>query len=154
MLKVRFDIDSVFKKTKTLGMWLRHTSREPTSTFNQQNIVYKVPCQCQKAYFGESKRKMGTRLKEHQAQCRQADKVKRMKKDSYNDTGLPLHHKNENHEFLWDQTMILGVERDITRRRVLEAMHIYKNKHIAVNIYSGKSDIPKSWYPILDRISL
>jgi hypothetical protein len=116
--------------------------------------VYKVPCQCLKAYIGESKRKLGTRLKEHQAQCKQTDKTNKVKKDSYNDTGIPLHHKKEKHEFLWEQTVILESERDITRRRLLEAIHIYRNKHLTVNVYSGKSDIPKTWYPILDKTDL
>jgi hypothetical protein len=154
MLKNKFGIDTVYKKTKTLGSILKHTSRTPVDKFTKQNIVYKVPCQCLKAYIGESKRKLGTRLKEHQAQCKQTDKTNKVKKDSYNDTGIPLHHKKEKHEFLWEQTVILESERDITRRRLLEAIHIYKNKHLTVNVYSGKSDIPKTWYPILDKTDL
>ena len=144
----------MYKKTKTLGSILKHTNRIPVDKFNQQNIVYKVPCQCLKAYIGESKRKLGTRLKEHQAQCKQTDNTNKVKKDSYNDTGTPLHHKKEKHEFLWEQTVILESEKDITRRRLLEAIHIYKNKHLTVNVYSGKSDIPKTWYPILDKTDL
>ena len=92
---------------------------------------------------------------EHQNQCKLADKTHKVKKDSYNDTGLPLHHKNEHHEFQWEQAMsILEIERDVNRRRLLEAIHIYKNKDIAVNVYSGKSDIPKNWFPILDKIEI
>ena len=154
MLKKKYDIDTVFKKTKTLGNLLKHSSRAPTDKCNQQHIVYKVPCQCHKAYFGESKRKMGTRLKEHQSQCKLADRTNKVKKDTYNDTGLPLHHRNENHEFQWEEATILEIERDLNRRRLLEAIHIYKNKDIAVNVYSGKSDIPKSWFPILDKLDL
>ena len=138
----------------TLGNLLKHSSRAPTDKCNQQHIVYKVPCQCHKAYFGESKRKMGTRLKEHQCQCKLADRTNKVKKDTYNDTGLPLHHRNENHEFQWEEATILEIERDLNRRRLLEAIHIYKNKDIAVNVYSGKSDIPKSWFPILDKLDL
>ena len=154
MLKNKFNIPTVFKKTKSLGSILKHTSRAPTDKLNQQYSVYKIPCQCQKAYFGESKRKMGTRLKEHQRQCRQADKTNKVKKDPYNDTGIPLHHRNENHEFQWDHTTILEIEKDTNRRRLLEAIHIYKNKQVAVNVYSGKADIPQIWYPILDKLDL
>ena len=154
MLKNKYNIDTVFKKTRTLGNILKHTSREPTDKLNQQHTVYKIPCQCPKAYYGESKRKMGTRLKEHQGQCKLADKTNRVKKDTYNDTGLPLHHKNEHHEFQWEQASILEIERDTNRRRLLEAIHIYKNKDVAVNVYSGKSDIPKSWFPTLDKLNL
>ena len=89
MLKNKYNIDTVFRKTRTLGNILKHTSREPTDKLNQQHTVYKIPCQCPKAYFGESKRKMGMRLKEHQGQCKLADKTNRATKDTYNDTGLP-----------------------------------------------------------------
>ena len=154
MLKNKYDIDTVFKKTKTLGNILKHSNRARTDKLNQQHTVYKIPCQCPKAYFGESKRKMGTRLKEHQNQCKLADKTHKVKKDSYNDTGLPLHPKKEHHEFQWEQATILEIERDVNRRRLLEAIHIYKNKDIAVNVYSWKSDIPNNWFPILDKIEI
>ena len=81
-----------------------------------------------------------------QSQCILADKTIKVKKDMYNDTGLPLHHRNEQHKFQWEQAKILEIERDVNRRRLLEAIHFYKNKDIAVNVYSGKSDIPKSWF--------
>ena len=97
---------------------------------------------------------MSTRLKEHQHQCRIADKSERVKKDNYNDTGLPLHHKSENHEFQWNQAEVLEIEKDTNRRRLLEALHIFKNKQIAVNIYSGKSEIPKMWFPIIETLDL
>ena len=94
------------------------------------------------------------RPNKHQGQCKLADKTNRVKKDTYNDTGLPLHHKNEHHEFQWEQASILEIERDTNRRRLLEAIHIYKSKEIAVNVDSGKSDIPKSWFPTLDKLNL
>jgi hypothetical protein len=120
----------VFKKTKILGSLLKHSSRAPTDKCNQQHIVYKAPCQCYKAFFGASKRKMGTRLKEHQSQCKLADRTNKVKKVTYNDTGLSLHHRNENHEFQWEDTTILEIERDLNWR-LLEAIHIYKNNDIA-----------------------
>ena len=45
-----------------------------------------------------------------------------MKKDV--NTGLPLHHKNEHHEFQWEQATILEIEWDVNRRRLLEAIHV------------------------------
>ena len=65
-----------------------------------------------------------------------------------------MHHKNEQHEFQWEQAAILEIERDVNRRRLLEAIHIYKNKDITVNVYSGKSGIPNSWFPILDKLEI
>ena len=123
----------MFKKTRTLGNIFKHTNREPTDKLNQQHTVYKIPCQCPKAYYGESKRNMGTRLKDHQGQCKLADKTNRIKK------------------FQWEQASILEIERDTNQRRLLEAIHVYKNKDIAMTVYSGKSDIPQSWFLTLDK---
>ena len=43
MLKTKYNIDTVFKKTRTLGNILKHTSREPADKLNQQHTVYKSP---------------------------------------------------------------------------------------------------------------
>ena len=72
MLKSKYDIDTVFKKIKNLGNILKHSKRAPTDKLDQQHAVYKIPCQCPKAYFGVS------------------------------NTELPLHQKNEHHEFQWE----------------------------------------------------
>ena len=70
-------IDIVFKKFRAFGNILYHISRAPTDKHNQQHTVYKIPFQCSKPYFRESKRKMGTRQKEYQVQCKLADKTNR-----------------------------------------------------------------------------
>ena len=42
--KYKYSIDTVLKKTWTLGKILKHTSKEqPTDKLNQQHTVYKVP---------------------------------------------------------------------------------------------------------------
>ena len=95
MLKKKNDIDTVFKKTKTLGSVLKHSSRAPTDKCKQQHIVYKVPCQCHKAYFGESKSKMGTKLKEHQSQCKLADRTNKVTKTHTTIQNSPTPQKQE-----------------------------------------------------------
>ena len=42
MVKKKCDIDTVFRKTQTLGNMLKHSSRAPADKFNQQHTVYKV----------------------------------------------------------------------------------------------------------------
>ena len=63
MLKYKYDIDTVFKKTKTLGNILEHSNRAPTDKLNQQHTVYNIPCQCPKAYFGGIQKKNGNETK-------------------------------------------------------------------------------------------
>ena len=108
----------MFKKTKCLGNVLKHSNRAPTDKFNQKHKVYKVPCLCSKAYFGESKQ------------------------------------KNGNNIFQGERTTISEIDHDINWRKLLEAIHIYKNNNIAVNVYSVKSDIPKGLFPILCKLEL
>ena len=71
----------------------------------------------------------------YQSHCKLADKTNKGEKDTYDGAGLPLHHRNEQHAFQWEQATILEIERDINRRRLLAAIHIYKNKDIAVSVY-------------------
>ena len=63
-------------------------SRNPTNKLNQQNAVYKVPLSMSQSIFWTNKTEMGTRLKEHQGQPRQAAKTNKVKKDK--------------HDFQWD----------------------------------------------------
>ena len=35
----------------------------------QVNVVYEVQCTCGKVYIGETKKRLGTRLKEHKEAC-------------------------------------------------------------------------------------
>ena len=53
--------------------------------------------------------------------------------DTHNGTGVPLHHRNEHYEFQWGQATRLEIEQDVNWRRLLEAIHIFKNEDITVN---------------------
>ena len=57
MLKNICDIDTVFKKTKTLGNILKHSNRAPTDKLNQQHAVYKIPANALKLTLGNPKEK-------------------------------------------------------------------------------------------------
>ena len=54
-----------------------------------------LPWEHPKAYFVETKRKFSTRMNEHLAQYRLADRTSKVKQDTDN-TNIPLHHNNEN----------------------------------------------------------
>ena len=43
--------------------------KDPRPIEKQANVVYKIPCTCGKVYIGETKRRLGTRLKEHKDAC-------------------------------------------------------------------------------------
>ena len=43
--------------------------KDPLAVEKQANVVYEIPCMCGKVYIGETKRRLGTRLKEHKDAC-------------------------------------------------------------------------------------
>lgn len=64
----KHDIKTIFKPTKKIQQAIRSAkdNRDPLSAAG----VYRIPCSCGKVYIGTTKRSMGTRLKEHKANCR------------------------------------------------------------------------------------
>ena len=43
--------------------------KDPLPVEKQSKVVYRIPCSWDKAYYGEIKRSLDTRLKEHQDAC-------------------------------------------------------------------------------------
>ena len=63
-----FNIRTVFKSGPTLRNLLTKV-KDPLPIDKQSNVVYEVPCTCGKVYIGETKRRLGTRIKEHKDAC-------------------------------------------------------------------------------------
>ena len=63
-----FGIRAVFRSGPTLRNLLTK-AKDPLPAEKQSNVVYEVPCTCGKVYIGETKRRLGTRLKEHKDTC-------------------------------------------------------------------------------------
>ena len=58
----------MFKSGPTLHNLL--TKVKDSLPINKQlNVIYEVRCTCGKVYIGETKRRLGTRLKEHKNAC-------------------------------------------------------------------------------------
>ena len=64
----KFNIRVVFKSRRTLRSML--TMVKDTLHLGKQSIVvYHIPCSCGQVYTGETRRRLETRLKEHQDAC-------------------------------------------------------------------------------------
>ena len=101
------------------------------------NIVYNIPCKCQKfTYVGETDRKWATRKKEHQ------DKVRLTKEDVENgnmeratsrmndrDGGLAKHATSCENDIGWEQSKIIGREQNWTQRKLLEGIETLRQKN-------------------------
>ena len=93
----RFDIRTVFTTTSTLRQQLtRVKDVDPPSS--KAGVVYRVPCSCGKEYIGETKRALGTRIKEHQSATRKGEIEK---------SAIAEHAWTEQHHPIWDQTAVI-----------------------------------------------
>ena len=58
----------VFRSSHSLQSMLTKV-KEALPVEKQANVVYRIPCSCGKAYIGETKWRLETRLKEHRDAC-------------------------------------------------------------------------------------
>ena len=96
-----FNIRAVFKSGPTLRSLLTKV-KDPLPIDKQSNVVYEVPCTCGKVYIGETKRRLGTRLKEHKDACVKYHTDK---------SAIAEHAWTNDHPINWAETKILRVNR-------------------------------------------
>ena len=90
VLQKKFGITNVYKKTTTLGNLL-FKRRPKRDKWNSTHVVYSVPCSEQpEQYIGQTKRKMITRIREHEKSC-EGD-LSGIQPDINNDNGIPFHY--------------------------------------------------------------
>ena len=92
-----FGIRVVFKSGPTLRGLLTKV-KDPLPTEKQSGVVYEVLCTCGKVYIGETKCRLGTRLKEHKDACAKClmDKL-----------AIAEHAWTNDHPINWNGTKIL-----------------------------------------------
>ena len=92
-----FNIRTVFRSGPTLRSLLTKV-KDPLPVEKQSNVVYEVPCTCGKVYIGETKRRLGTRLKEHKDACAKCLTDK---------SAIAEHAWTSNHPINWAGTRVL-----------------------------------------------
>lgn len=109
------EVELVFSRGRTLRSELCKGMkfREPkTSTMDEDGVVYAIPCSsCDCHYIGETGRRLSTRLKEHEADCRTAE-----------ETSGPFDHMRRfDHRIDFKGTIILAREKHWKRRKMIES---------------------------------
>ena len=151
VLKRKFNIHSVYKKTTTLGNIL-FKRRPKKDIWNCTHVVYSVPCEHPPdQYIGQTQRKLQVRVREHERSC-EGD-LSSIEPDATNDNGIPYHFATTGHNFLFEQTKILARERNLFRRKIIEGIHIYNKQQSCINIIAGQR-IDPSWNHILKDLNL
>ena len=136
MAKVLKDhkICSAFKPYKTLRKILVH----PKDKIIQEEVcgsVYSIGCKnCPSLYIGESGRKFGTRLKEHQRNVETHDhknvrtRATRLSTTEVHQSAITDHMNNLNHVPDWDSAKVVCKESNLLDRQILESITIRRTE--------------------------
>ena len=112
------NINRTFYTTTTLCTLLSH-AKDPAPSEQRNNVVYKYDCEdCEAVYFGESKRAVAERTKEHtRADTRRCETA--------------VHCWKYNHDFDWENKKIMDYEVNTATRKIKETIHSFsKNNQI------------------------
>ncbi|KAI4476553.1 hypothetical protein M0804_013447 [Polistes exclamans] len=98
--------------------------KDRVDKLEQSNLVYKIPCVCDKCYIGQTKQKLKKRLEQHKNDC------KPMNAQKSNITALAEHHFSTGHNFKFDETNILDKGDNWYKRNISEMYHITNNNTV------------------------
>ena len=133
-------IDSVFSPLNSIRKLLKIV-KDPIDPSLKKG-VYMIPCECGKAYIGETGRSIKTRVKEHCADIR----LNRTQKSA-----LAQHSHGTKHPIRIEDMKVLAHVDNWSLRRIREAIEIVKHPH-CLNRDDGLS-ISRSWLPNLSQLS-
>jgi len=119
-----------------------HKDREPRSSNN--NVVYKISCKnCEATYVGQTKRQLKTRIKEH---------VNNIRLDPSKHSVVSEHIINFNHNFDWENVIILDHEHNYYKRMISEMIHI-KEQNKGLNCMNDTDLLDNCYFEILNTLS-
>ena len=108
-------VRAVFKSETTLRSQLVRP-KYAVDPAKQDDVVYRIPCECGKVYIGETGRPMQDRIKEHDRDIRLA---------RTETSAVSEHAHNTGHMPLWNELKFIDRDPYYCRRRVKEAIHIF-----------------------------
>ena len=97
----------------------------------QANVACRIPCSCGKAYIGETKRRLETRLKEHRDACRT---------QSLQKSAVAEHAWGSHHPINWKDTLVIDRARRPEELLLKDAIHIPKCWMAALKHSEGAVD--------------
>ena len=150
ILKKEFGIDTIFKKTRTLGDIILKKGRQIEKGY-RKNTVYRIPCgECQKKYVGQTTATINKRNSQHKNWCQKKHKRTILKSTKKTD-GMAYHHHSTGHSINFDGTEIITEEKNYWRRIIIEGMEIKSLGENRANRQVG-FEIDKCWNPILQKL--
>ncbi|EZA54490.1 hypothetical protein X777_05745 [Ooceraea biroi] len=93
--------------------------KDKIHNLQKTGVVYKLDCSnCDAIYIGQTKRNLTTRIKEHRSDIR---------KHFSNHSVISAHRSNINHDFNWNNPIILHQEEHTKKREVAEMFFIKRH---------------------------
>ena len=132
------DVRITFSSKGTLRTSLSHF-KIPTPPMEKVGVVYSIPCECRRTYFGETGCFLKTRLFEHKRAIKIGDQR----------NTISVHVQETGHRMLCYNSVILLTEENLQRRRLRESILI-RTIPICLNTDPG---VYLSWAAILSNHS-
>ena len=115
---------------------------------NSHPGVYKLQCECAGIYIGETKKRVHTRIAEHE---------KDIFKGRWANSGATEHAKTCPHTFKWNQAATLANESNFRRRKIREALEIRRyerSNNNVINRDQGQLLNTSQWNAILGKLKI
>ena len=136
------DIRVSFRSPNKLKKYIKvHKDICPHTSKN--NVVYKISCKdCDASYVGQTSRKLKTIIAEHRDHIRYNTPARSV---------ITEHRRQLDHEFKWDEVVILDEEPCYRRCLVSEMLNIKKQKN-GLNLQTDTDGLHKAYIPIINKV--
>jgi len=139
----KYGFDIAYSVPNTLNSFIKR-GKDKIDRMAQNDCVYKISCSgCDMCYVGQTKRQLGTRLKEHMSDIKKKNGLLSV---------VSNHRLDCNHEMNWLETAILDVESSYVKRMVSEMIYI-KRQCNGLNKQSDTDLLSIAYLPIIDSLS-
>lgn len=137
-----FDITTLYSIPKKLNCIIKR-GKDKLIQSKQTHVVYKIDCeQCDATYIGQTKRHVGTRIKEHRRD---------ILKNVDNQSVVSQHRISCGHEFNWCKPKILHRETITKKREIAETFFIKKHRH-TINLQTDTDNLTAIYDKIIHSI--
>ena len=140
--KSKSDIRVAFRSPNKMGKYIR-VQKDSCPSTSKSNVVYKILCNdCDASYVGQTGRQLKTRIAEHRNHIRHKASARSVITD---------HRLSHNHDFQWDNVLILDEEPSYRKRLISEMLHIKKQKN-SLNLQTDTEGLNKAYLPIINKV--
>ena len=121
-----------------------HPQKDRLSNKDKMNVVYKINCRdCDASYVGQTGRKLSTRLAEHRNHINR----------NTSQSSVITDHRLSNHEFEWDEVVVLDNEKVLGKRLISEMIFIHRQSN-SLNKQQDTENLNNAYRQIIDGMPL